>query len=118
MKHLLLTFLLLSTTTFAASLSTIKAQMKARAGEIATLKASGHLGEDAKGLLSVRTATPAATATAQAENADRKLVYRALAAKAGGSADAVGQRAAARYAERSPAGTWLQAVDGTWSQKE
>ena len=41
MKHLLLTFLLLSTTTFAASLSTIKAQMKARAGEIATLKASG-----------------------------------------------------------------------------
>ena len=52
-----------------------------------------------------------------AENADRRKVYEAIAAKEGTSPELVGRRRALQIANNAASGSWLQAADGKWYKK-
>jgi uncharacterized protein YdbL (DUF1318 family) len=104
---------LIGTTSFAGAL---KERMMQRAPAIATLKAQGVVGENRAGFLEFRNA-PQQEALVQAENADRKKAYTAIAKKNGGSIKKVGEIRAEILARKAPSGTWLQNPDGQWYQK-
>ncbi len=102
----------------AAQAGSVKERMKARAAAILDLKTQGLVGENNQGYLEVRGADGGdAAALVQAENADRRMVYKAIAAKTGGSVEQVGQRAAVRRAEVAGGGEWHQNPSGEWYQK-
>lgn len=99
-----------------AAADSIKDRMAARLPEIISLKAAGQIGENNVGLLEYRGGG-AAVPVVEDENHDRKLVYEAIAKKAGTTPTLVGQRRAAQIAQQAPAGTWLQSPGGQWYQK-
>ena len=104
----------------AEDLAVVQARMKERLPQVAQQKAQKVIGEDRAGFLALVKADAAAPARqlVDAENADRKVVYAALAAKAGTDATRVGQQRAKELAERSAAGMMLQREDGTWYEKK
>ncbi len=102
----------------AAQADSVKDRMAARAPEILKLKAQGLVGENNQGYLEVRgSGGGAAVDLVKAENQDRQLVYKAIAAKTGASVAQVGQRAAAKRAQVAGGGEWLQKPGGEWYQK-
>jgi uncharacterized protein YdbL (DUF1318 family) len=103
----------------AQGLGEIKQRMKDRLDEIETLKIAKTVGEDKNGYLQVLGDISAASKTVvEAENADRKLVYTAIAAKTGASAETVGQSRAKIIANSAAPGIMLQAPDGSWYEKK
>jgi uncharacterized protein YdbL (DUF1318 family) len=113
--HMVLMLLLLIP---AAQADSVKERMAARAPEILKLKAQGGVGENNQGYLEVRGSGGGAAADlVKAENQDRQMVYKAIAAKTGASAAQVGQRAAAKRAQVAGGGEWLQKPGGEWYQK-
>ena len=108
--------LLLSAATLACA-GDIKSRMLERLPEIQALKTDGVVGEDKNGFLQFRKAAGDKNALISAENADRREIYKAIAAKQGVSAEVVGQRRALQIAERAKKGEWLQSADGNWYQK-
>ena len=102
----------------AVQAGSVKERMQARAPAILQAKSQGLIGENNQGYLEVRGAGGGnAAALAAAENEDRRMVYKAIAAKTGGSVEQVGQRAAARRAEVAGVGEWLQKPSGEWYRK-
>lgn len=102
---------------YAADLSAVKARMSQRLGKVVSLKQSGAFGENNLGYLSARKSLSAADAKLlAAENADRKAVYIAIAAKAKSSASTVGKTRAASIRKTAPAGTWVQLASGKWKR--
>jgi uncharacterized protein len=96
----------------AQNLPEIRARMEKRVPQVDELKASGVLGENNLGFLAVRSGDDQGVAAA--ENADRSVVYAAIAKKTGSTADMVGKTRAQQIAENSAAGVYLQRVDGGW----
>ncbi len=94
----------------------IKERMKERAPVVASLRAQGVVGENNQGFLEFRGPQSQA-AVVQAENADRALVYKAIAKKTGTTPGVVGQRRAAQIVQQVPTGTWLQNPGGKWYRK-
>jgi len=122
MKKLLLRFLFVSVLllgvaplTHAQDLGAIRSRMEKRIGQIDTLKTQGVLGEDNHGFLSVRSGNDQGVAAA--ENADRTVVYDAIAKKTGTTADLVGKARAKQIAAASAKGVWIQAENGQWAKK-
>lgn len=112
------TLLLPLTAQAAPSAQTIKANMKKRLPAITALLESGALGEAATGFLAIRGELSAADKSlVAAENADRKLIYEAIARKEQASAQLVGERRAKQIFDRAKPGTWLQDEKGNWKQK-
>jgi uncharacterized protein YdbL (DUF1318 family) len=107
---------LISVATLACA-GDIKSRMLKRLPEIQALKTDGVVGEDKNGFLKLRKAAGDKNALVSAENADRREVYKAIAAKQGVSAEVVGQRRALQIANRAKKGEWLQNADGKWYQK-
>jgi uncharacterized protein YdbL (DUF1318 family) len=102
----------------AQGLGEIKQRMKARLDQVEALKLAKTVGEDKNGYLHILGDVDAAgKVVVEAENADRKLVYAAIAAKTGATAEAVGQSRAKTIAKSAAAGVMLQAPDGTWYEK-
>ncbi len=101
----------------AEDLNTIRARMEQRIGRIDTLKSSGAVGENNRGLLEVRDGGGDAALVVAAENSDRVTVYAELARKTGSSADLVGRARARQIANNSAAGVWLQDESGRWYKK-
>lgn len=102
----------------ANSASEIKLNMQKRLPEINALLKKGAVGEDCNGFLAAQGQLSAAEQKLiAAENADRKLVYQAIAKQQNTSAELVGQRRAKQIAEKSPAGTLLQDAEGKWYRK-
>lgn len=102
----------------AQNLGAIKARMEQRISAIDALKDRGLVGENNQGFLEPRgSLTPGDQKVVSDENADRRAVYAAIAAQTGASADDVGHRRAEQIAGASKAGVWIQAADGSWSQK-
>ena len=102
----------------AVQAGSVKERMKARAPAILKLKTQGLVGENNQGYLEVRgAASGSAASLVKAENQDRRMVYKAIAAKTGGSVEQVGQRAAAQRAGRAGGGEWVQTPSGEWVQK-
>jgi hypothetical protein len=52
-----------------------------------------------------------------AENADRKVLYTAVAQKTGATVEQVGQRAALKWKKNLGEGEYFKNEDGTWIQK-
>ncbi len=102
----------------AAQAGSVKERMAARAPEILKLKSQGLIGENNQGYLEIRGAGDSrAAGLVDAENKDRQMVYKAIAAKTGGSVAQVGQRAAAKRAQVAGDGEWLQRPSGEWFRK-
>jgi uncharacterized protein YdbL (DUF1318 family) len=123
-KHMLITIL------FAVSMLTIlaasawgeakeiKARMAERLPVIMELKQKGLVGENNQGILEFLGAAKEKVNVIEAENKDRKIVYKAIAKKTGTTPEKVGQRRAKQIAENAKSGEWLQDETGQWKQKD
>jgi len=116
-RLLALTLLLLGSAPLvqAQDLGEIRARMEQRISKIDALKTEGVVGENNRGFLEVRSGDDQGVAAA--ENADRAVVYDALAKKTGVSSDSVGKARAKKISDLSAPGVWVQAEDGKWSKK-
>ncbi|CAM3082510.1 YdbL family protein [Rariglobus hedericola] len=101
--------------TQAQDLNALRGRMEKRISSIDALKTQGVLGENNRGFLEVRSGDDQGVAAA--ENADRSVVYAAIAQKTGSTADAVGKARAKQIAGASAKGVWVQAENGSWAQK-
>lgn len=104
-------------TTLQAQDPAIKARMAQRLPQIDTLKESGALGENNQGFLEVRENKDNAAAIAAAENADRRAVYEAIAARQRVTVEEVGKTRARQIAQQSKGGVWVQDARGNWVKK-
>lgn len=86
---------------------------------IEALRASGVVGENNQGFVELRgVADDKAVQLVKDENDDRTKAFAIIAQKDGTAPDEVGRERAKKIADRAKPGVWLQAVDGTWSQKQ
>ena len=118
---LLAIFILLAGAPFAAAddAKDIQARMSKRLSSLVALKKSGALGEDNKGLLSVRSAVSKKNNTLIiAENTDRKTIYGMIAKKTGSIATTVAKARAKTIHATAPKGTWIQGADGKWFKQK
>jgi uncharacterized protein YdbL (DUF1318 family) len=106
-----------SVTVYAQDLGAVKARMSQRLRQLDELKSKGAIGENNRGFVEARAADAAAGPVISSENADREVVYAALAKQTGSSADQVGRARAKQIAAGSAAGVWVQKEDGTWQKK-
>ncbi len=107
-----------SATAAETDLKSVQKSMIDRLKDVVTLKTSGAVGENNLGYLVARDKEKSTAELVAAENADRKTVYDALAAKDGKlTSKTVGQQRAIAIAKKAQKGEWLQAAGGTWYQK-
>jgi uncharacterized protein YdbL (DUF1318 family) len=102
--------------TGASSGEDIKERMKARLPVISALKSQGIVGENNAGFLEFRGPEKKEEEIVQAENRDRKTVYRAIANQQGTTPELVGKRRALQIAEKANSGEWVQEHEGGWYQ--
>ena len=109
--------LLLVSTACAQNLQSVKSRMLDRKPAIDTLKGQGLIGEGSDGYLHMRQANAGAQNVLNAENADRRTVYAAIAKSQGANVATVASRRALQLAEIASPGHWLQKPDGSWYKK-
>jgi uncharacterized protein YdbL (DUF1318 family) len=103
----------------AQGMEAIKQQMLDRKPAVEQLLDAKKAGENKAGFLeAVGSLTDGEAKTVAAENADRKTVYAAIAAKSGTQAAKVAALRAAEIAAKAKPGTKLQGRDGTWTEKQ
>ena len=112
---IILSIILLSSTT--AFSQDIKERMKNRLPVIVELKGKGIIGENSQGYLEFVGAAREKQDLIQAENRDRKAVYKAIAGKQNTTAEKVGKRRAQQIAQKADPGDWLKNEKGEWYQK-
>lgn len=95
----------------------IKARMAERLPVIMELKQNGIVGENNQGLLEFVGAAQEKADVVEAENKDRKIVYKAIAKKTGTTPEIVGQRRGAQIADNAKGGEWIEDDSGQWKQK-
>jgi len=95
----------------------IKARMAERLPVIMELKQKGIVGENNQGLLEFVGTAKEKADVVEAENKDRKTVYKAIGKKTGTTPEIVGQRRAKQIADIAGSGEWLQDENGQWKQK-
>jgi uncharacterized protein YdbL (DUF1318 family) len=95
----------------------IKDRMKSRLPVINELKSQGLVGENNKGFLEFRSGKKPQADVVQAENQDRREVYRAIAKRQNTTPEFVGQARAAQIADKEPSGSWIQTPEGKWKKK-
>lgn len=89
-----------------------------RRAQLTALEVAGTVGEGHDALVVLRDpAASSAKAIVSAENADRMIIYRAIAAKNGSSVEDVQKVYAGRIREGLPAGAYFQNAEGSWGQK-
>ncbi|MBF0216739.1 MAG: YdbL family protein [Candidatus Omnitrophica bacterium] len=118
-KGLLSLLEILETTAYAQSLDpeveSAALRRKARYSTLVSLESSGAVGEDNKGMVVVKG--NADSSLVNEENADRMVIYKGIAAKNGTSVQEVQKVYAARLQQGAPAGTPIQAENGSWGKK-
>ena len=95
----------------------IRSRMKARLPVIKALKVQGVVGENSQGYLEFIGSNKQKKDVVNAENADRKTVYKAIAKQQGTTAEVVGKRRAMQIAEKATTGEWIQDKSGKWVKK-
>lgn len=98
-----------------AGLALVLPPLPAVAQSADALRASGAAGERWDGYMVARDGSAAGAVAAI--NAERRGVYEARAAERGVPAVEVGKVYHQQIVQQAPAGTWIQAQDGRWSQK-
>ena len=111
---LLALILMCSAVAFAGQLQD---RMKARVPDIVALKAKGVIGENYQGYLEFVGQSREGADIVEAENADRKTLYTAVAQKTGASVEQVASRAALKWKENLGPGEFFKNPDGQWIQK-
>jgi uncharacterized protein YdbL (DUF1318 family) len=101
----------------AQDIAAAKQRMASRQSEVASLKTSGAVGENNRGLLEVRRSGGASAKIVADENSDRGVLYAEVAKRTGVSVDDSGRARAKQIAANSAAGVWIQKEDGSWHQK-
>ena len=93
-------------------------RIKERLPRVDNLKAEGKVGETYEGYLAPREDLgPRHQSILEAENADRRIIYRSVAERADQTVEAVGRQRAIRIAELARPGVWLQRPGGEWFRK-
>lgn len=94
-------------------------RFRERAPAVDSLRASGLVGENNRGLMTPRgTLSQEQGRIVEAENRDRLAFYALIAERRNLTVDQVGRVRARAIAERSSAGVWLQNQEGEWYQKD
>jgi len=102
----------------AEDLGAVRARLAQRQPAVDDLRDRQIAGENNRGYLEIRgQATGPEQKTVSDENADRRMVYAALAAQTGSTAETVGRQRAQQIAIRSKRGVWIQDPRGEWRQK-
>ena len=102
----------------AEDLGAVRARIEQRIGAIDALKGRKVVGENNRGYLEARgSVLPADERVISDENADRREVYKAIAAQEKVAIEQVGRLRAQKIALNSTRGVWLQGPDGVWYQK-
>ena len=99
----------------------LQARFKERLPQIGALKRDGKAGETFDGMLEAVkgvTLDKDQTKLADDENADRKEIYKLIAAEEGTTAEKVAERNALRHYKNGKKGDWFKLKDGQWKQKE
>jgi uncharacterized protein YdbL (DUF1318 family) len=99
----------------------LQAKFKERLPQISALKRDGKVGETFDGMLEAVkgvTLDKDQTKLGDDENADRKEIYKLIAAEEGTTAEKVAERNALRYYKSGKKGDWFKLKDGQWKQKE
>lgn len=120
LRTILVFSLLLSTSlaVHAADLGQVKADMKARQALIEALWADGMIGENNQGFVTAREdLSPKQRDLVEAENTDRRTVYRAIARSTESTPEQVGTQRAVQISKRAAKGLWLQDATGQWYRK-
>jgi uncharacterized protein YdbL (DUF1318 family) len=89
---------------------------KDRRDELISLEQAGSIGENKNGMVVVKGNAGGAQALVTAENADRRMIYQAVADKNGSSIDDVAKIYAKRLQNDAPSGTPIE-TDGGWQIK-
>ena len=96
----------------------IKERLLQRLPAINKMKEALLIGENNKGLLTIKgNVSSAQKKIVDEENADRKKIYAMVAKKTGVSVALVEKRRAEAIAKSSKKGIWLQKPDGSWYKK-
>jgi uncharacterized protein YdbL (DUF1318 family) len=102
----------------SALAESIKSRMKKRLPAIVALKDKGIVGESNRGYLQFPGSVKQKEDIVNAENADRKKVYAAIAKQQGVTRTVVEKRRAVQIAQKAKPGHWLQDEAGKWYQKK
>ena len=103
----------------ADDLQSLQKRMKARYGQIVKLKSAGKIGETWSGY--VEAVKPEfrddAAGLINAENADRRTLYRLMAEEEGLTPEEVAKNNAVRNFQKARKGEYLKGPEGQWKQK-
>lgn len=102
---------------FGADSATIKKNMAERKPKIETLKKAGSIGENKAGYLEAMKDAKLSeddSKLVEAENADRKAVYTAVAKQEKTTVDKVGEIRAKQIRSKANEGDFIQEEDGKW----
>lgn len=102
----------------AEDLGAVKTRMSQRLAQLDQFKESGAIGENNRGMVELRDASPAAGDIVAGENRDREIVYAAIAQQQRVSVETVGRARAKQIAGGSAAGVWIQSESGEWFKKK
>ena len=96
----------------------LRDRFKERYPQVQELKKSGVVGETSDGYLDwVKKKDPKAADTVDAENADRKTLYEAIAKEKNTTVELVAEQAGKRNFSKAKPGEYLK-EDGKWKKKE
>ena len=102
---------------FGADSATIKKNMAEREPKIETLKKAGSIGENKAGYLEAMKDAKLSeddSKLIEAENADRKTVYTAVAKQEKTTVEKVGEIRAKQIRSKANEGDYIQGEDGKW----
>jgi uncharacterized protein len=101
----------------AGNAAEINARMKARLPEIVSLKKAGIIGENNKGYLEYIGSDRQKENIVNAENNDRKIIYKLIAIQQKTTKSYVGKLRANQIAKKADKGYWIQKSNGEWYKK-
>jgi len=116
---LLFSLLLISASSLCgSSLDELKERFAERLPAIQELWKEGLVGENNRGYLSPRgELSEKQENLVEAENEDRKEIYKMIAERSNETVEQVGKQRAGQIAEQAAKGLWLQDSEGKWYKK-
>jgi uncharacterized protein YdbL (DUF1318 family) len=118
MKIRLLSLILISSFFSFSVWADYSDRMKARLSDVVAAKDAGTVGEGVDGFLHLRKSSNSSDAKlVESENADRKELFKDLAAKTGGDISAVARKFSQGIATKAKSGHWFRKSSGDWVQK-
>ena len=94
-------------------------RMKERLPSLVQAKDQGKVGEGTDGFVYVRESdSEKIKKMVAAENGDRKMLFKAMSSKTGGSVDEVANKFSKALVKKSKKGHWFRKSSGEWIQRK